>query len=68
MESNNEKQNDPLLNLREVAKTLGICVRSVRRAIDRGELPRPVRVGRVVRLFTSDVNTYLQRLRKQRVS
>jgi excisionase family DNA binding protein len=67
MESD-EKQSDPLLSLRQVAKLLGICVRSVRRAIDRGELPRPVRVGRAVRLFTSDVNTYLQRLREQRVS
>lgn len=55
-----------LLRLVEVAKILGVCVRSVRRAIARGELPRPVRVGRSVRLFQSDVLAYLQRLREQR--
>ena len=59
--------NEPrLLKLGEVAKTLGVCVRSVRRAIARGELPKPVRVGRSVRLFQSDVVAYLQRLRQQR--
>lgn len=55
-----------LLKLAEVAAILGVCSRSVSRAIDRGELPKPVRVGRSVRLFESDVLAYLQRLREQR--
>lgn len=66
MESQTPDNEPRLLKLVEVAKTLGVCDRSVRRAIDRGELPRPVRVGRSVRLFRSDVLAYLQRLREQR--
>jgi excisionase family DNA binding protein len=58
--------SDGLLSLSEVAKILGVCVRSVRRAIARKELPPPVRVGRAVRLFRRDVAAYLQRLREQR--
>ena len=57
---------DPLLSLEQVANILGVCVRSVRRLVDRGELPRPVRVGRAVRMFKSEVDAYLQGLREQR--
>ncbi|MGD0260720.1 MAG: helix-turn-helix domain-containing protein [Verrucomicrobiota bacterium] len=63
-----DKGIEPLLSLAEVAKILGKCVRSVRRSIDRGELPKPVRVGGALRLFKSDVEAYLQRLREQRAS
>lgn len=58
--------SDGLLSLSEVAKILGVCVRSVRRVIARGELPQPVRIGRSVRLFRRDVEVYLQRLREHR--
>ena len=64
----NPKSLDPLLSPKQVAKILGICVRSLRRLWDRGELPRPVRVGRSLRMFTSDVEAYLQRLRGQRAN
>jgi excisionase family DNA binding protein len=57
---------DPLISLEDVARILGVCVRSVRRMADRGELPRPVKVGRAVRLFKSEVMAYLKRLREQR--
>jgi len=57
---------DRLLDFAEVSRVLGVCARSVRRAVDRGELPKPVRVGRSVRLFKSDVEAYLRRLREQR--
>jgi excisionase family DNA binding protein len=63
---NDNEKADLLLTLRQVAEILGVCVRSVRRSIDRGELPKPVRVGRAVRMFKSDVDAYLQRLREQR--
>ena len=66
MNADSTKQTDPLLNLREVAGILGACVRSVRRSIDRGELAKPARVGRTVRLFKSDVDAYLSKLREQR--
>jgi len=58
---------EPLLSLAEVARILGVCVRSVKRYVDRGELPKPVRVGGRLRLFKSDVESYQQGLRGQRM-
>lgn len=68
MQTQNENQKglDSLVSLEDVARALGLCVRSVRRMIDRGELPQPVRVGRAVRMFQSEVNAYMQKLREQR--
>jgi excisionase family DNA binding protein len=57
---------DRVVRLSEVAELLGICARSVRRLIDRGELPGLVRVGRSVGLMQSDVETYLDRVRRRR--
>jgi excisionase family DNA binding protein len=68
MSLNTSGSEEMLLSLSEVAATLGVCVRSVRRSIDRGELPKPVRVGRAVRMFKSDIDTYLERLRERRAS
>lgn len=43
-------QGPPLLiDVREVARLLGISVRSVWRMTSRGDLPPPVRLGRSVR-------------------
>jgi predicted DNA-binding transcriptional regulator AlpA len=52
MQAQNEKLQDfdQMLSLREVAKILGVCGRSVRRLVGRGEFPRPVRVGRALRV------------------
>lgn len=55
-----------LLTLKEVAEILRLSVRTVWRLIDKKDLPQPVRVGRSVRLFLSDVLTYLERLRERR--
>jgi excisionase family DNA binding protein len=67
-DSDKESGFERLLSLPEVARILGVCVRSVTRSIDRGELPRPVRVGHAVRLFKSDVDSYLQGLREHRTN
>jgi len=56
---------DPLMNLREVGRTIGRSVREVWREISRGRLPKPV-PGRPARLFESDVQKYLNRLRDER--
>jgi len=53
------------MNLREVAKAIGRSVREVWREISRGRLPKPV-IGRPARLFESDVQKYLNRLREER--
>ena len=67
METNSSNANslDPLITLRDVAKTIGRSVREVWREISRGKLPRPV-PGRPARLFESDVRTYLEKLRVER--
>jgi predicted DNA-binding transcriptional regulator AlpA len=67
METNSPNANslDPLITLRDVAKTIGRSVREVWREISRGKLPRPV-PGRPARLFESDVRTYLEKLRVER--
>jgi excisionase family DNA binding protein len=56
---------DRLMTLREVAKVVGRSVREVWREISRGKLPQPV-PGRPARLFESDVQKYLERLRNER--
>ena len=56
-----------MLSLKQVAKRLGVCERSIRRYIALGELPRPVRVGpKLVKLLECDVEAYLQRIQGQR--
>ncbi len=52
-----------LLSLREVAGCLGVCVRTVRRLIDKGELAR-VYVGSSVRVRQCVLAVYLANLRE----
>ena len=59
---------DRVVRLPEVARLLGICSRSVRRLIDRGELPPLVRVGGAVGLMESDIQSYLARVSGRRAS
>jgi excisionase family DNA binding protein len=66
MNSEGEKKMDRVMRLAEIATVLGICVRSVRRMIDRGELPPCVRIGRAVGLMQSEIEAYLKRMREQR--
>ena len=68
MNSGSEKKLDRVMRLPEIAVSLGVCVRSVRRMTDRGELPRLVRVGRAVGLMQSDIEAFLERMRSERVS
>lgn len=65
METDTANRLDPLINLREVARLVGRSVREVWREISRGKLPKPV-PGRPARLFESDVQKYLNRLRDER--
>jgi excisionase family DNA binding protein len=66
MTGQDEKKMDWVMRLAEIARVLGICVRSVRRMIDRGELPPCVRVGRAVGLMQSEVEAHLNRMREHR--
>jgi predicted DNA-binding transcriptional regulator AlpA len=63
--ANNLTALDRLITLQDVAKVIGRSVREVWREISRGNLPKPVH-GRPARLFESDVQKYLNRLRDER--
>jgi excisionase family DNA binding protein len=56
--------NDPLrlVSLQYAADLLGVCVRTVYRLIDEGELPRPFKVRGCSRLPLAAVNAYLEKL------
>ena len=47
-----------------VARMLGICTKTVRREIDRGELS-VVRIGKAVRVRVAEVHAYLKRKEKK---
>ena len=55
----------PLLSIREVVATLGVCDRTVRRLIARGDLPSH-QVGRSVRISAADLRAYLAGARQQK--
>ncbi len=52
--------------LREVAAKLGVHERTVKRAIERGELPRPIRLGTCVRIPAAELDAFLARKLKER--
>ncbi|MBL8740661.1 MAG: helix-turn-helix domain-containing protein [Myxococcales bacterium] len=54
-----------LLTMHEVASTMGCSVRTVMRAIQRGELVA-TRIGRSVRVSVDDLRAYLGRKRATR--
>jgi len=53
---------DPLISLRDFANELGVCVKTLYRRIDKGELPKPVKVGRCSRFPRSVLNAYRQKI------
>lgn len=57
---------EEMLDLHAVAKLLGIDERSVWRRVADGTLPKPVKIGRSVRWFASDIANFQKRLREQR--
>jgi len=52
-----------LLSRTDVAQMLGLSLRTVERMEEKGELPAPVRLGRLVRFRASDIERYISRLR-----
>lgn len=48
------------VSLREASRLLGVCVRTIRREIDRGRLAA-FRVGRNLRIKTSELQRYMER-------
>lgn len=49
-----------LLKIQQVAAGLGCCPRMVQLLVARGELPAPLRLGRLVRWREEDITTWLE--------
>ena len=59
---------DRLIDLDGLAERLTVSKRSVWRLVASGDLVPPVKIGRLVRWFEADIETYLDRKRQQRDS
>jgi excisionase family DNA binding protein len=53
---------EQLLSLQTAANCFGVCVRTVYRLIDEGQLPRPIKIRGCSRLPLSAVNAYLRKI------
>lgn len=52
-----------LLTLKETAQRLAVCKRTLERLIIAGQFPRPLKIGRSVRIAESDLQAYITTLR-----
>jgi excisionase family DNA binding protein len=59
---------EQLRTLDEVAGSLRVSPRTVRREVKRGRLAKPVKIGGAVRWPQSDVEAYMERLKEERGS
>ena len=57
---------EQMVDLRWVAERLHVSIRKVWRLIASGELPKPVKIGRAVRFFMSEILQYLEKLKSSR--
>jgi excisionase family DNA binding protein len=64
---NNEiTTEDRLMSIPAAAACLDISVRQLWRIIASGEIPHPIKVGRLSKLFASDLDAYMEKLKEQR--
>ena len=61
-----ESDNDRLMPFKEFVSKLGVDRRTLYRMIDRGEVPRPIKQGKLNYFFESDLLKYFNRLKLQR--
>ena len=62
----NITHSDNPISLPDAAKQLNISVRGLYRLMARKELPHPVKVGGLSKLFETDLKNYKTRLKSQR--
>ena len=55
----NGENEDWCVSLKEAARILGVCVRTVRREIERGKIGA-IRVGRNLRIKMSELRRYME--------
>jgi excisionase family DNA binding protein len=60
-------ERSKLIGLDKVAVLLDVSIREVYRMIATGELPRPVKIGRLSKLPFGDVLGYIEKLKSSRV-
>jgi predicted DNA-binding transcriptional regulator AlpA len=58
--------SDRLLSLSQTAEVLSISGRTVWRLVADGQIPAPVRIGRVCRWCCSDISSYIEKLKMHR--
>lgn len=61
-----KKELDRLLTLKQVAERLAVCRRTIERLISRGDLPQVVKVGRRSCMLESDVQGFIEGLKRER--
>ena len=61
-----ESNDDRLMPLKEFVAKLGVDRRTLYRMIDRGEVPKPIKQGKLNYFFESDLMNYFANLKAQR--
>jgi excisionase family DNA binding protein len=61
-ETNSGGESEPPVTVAEFAKELGVCQKTIYREIDRGELPKPSKIGRCSRFARSVVDAYKRKI------
>lgn len=59
---------ETLLTVSAAASRLSVSRRTLERLICAGTFPRPLKIGRAVRVAPTDVTNYLEKLHRERVS
>jgi excisionase family DNA binding protein len=54
-----------LITIAQAAKRLTVCRRTIEREIARGRFPRPVRIGRALRVPVTELQAYVARLQAE---
>jgi len=60
-----EKTRPLLVDVREAARLLSVCERTVANMVGRGEL-KPIRIGRAVRFAVADLRAWVERQTKEK--
>jgi excisionase family DNA binding protein len=59
---------EPLLTFQQARDVLGVSTLTLRRFIERGDFPTPIRIGRQLRFKPDDVRDYIDRQREPAVT
>lgn len=59
-------KSEVLLGIKQVASMFDISQRAVWRLVAKGELPSPVKVGKLSKWFISDIDSIFEKLKSQR--